>query len=156
MPVSVIGKKTLAKTTHWKGGKEKRLTLWLLLVRSDGAYEVLRRHVNLSVSMLTDDLQGGEVAENLVWSRVGPYPVLILHHLPTRQEAKLMTQFHTLGINTTLIYLNINRIKEPAIFQSYVKQGKWCQGEWKEGVSRIKKEVVAAGKQDVSHACKGY
>lgn len=41
--------------------------------------------------MLTDDLQCGKVAENLVWSWVGPYPVLILHHLPARQEAQLMT-----------------------------------------------------------------
>lgn len=88
--MSVIRERSLAKTKH-RWGKERRLTLRLLLVRSDGAYEVLGRHVNLSISMLTNDLQCGKVAENLVWSWVGPYPVLILHHLPTRQGVQLMT-----------------------------------------------------------------
>lgn len=46
--------------------EEKRLTLRLLLIRCDGAYEVLGRHVNLGVSVLSHDLQRGEVAENLV------------------------------------------------------------------------------------------
>lgn len=69
-----------------KDMEERRLTLRLLLIRSDGAYEVLRRHVDLGISMLTDDLQCGKVAENLIWGGVSSYPVLILHHLPSRQE----------------------------------------------------------------------
>lgn len=64
--------------------KGRGLTLRLLLVRCDGTYKVLGRHVHLSVSVLTYDLQRGKVAENFVWSGVGSYPVLILHHLPTR------------------------------------------------------------------------
>lgn len=46
----------------------RKLTLRLLLIRCDRAYEVLGRHVNLSIPMLVDDLQCGKVAENLVWS----------------------------------------------------------------------------------------
>lgn len=91
-----------------------RLTLRLLLVGCDGAYKVLGRHVDLGVSVLAYDLQRGKVAENLVWSGVGPNSVLILHHLPNRQKTAVNDML-TLGMNTAPVYPNINRIKEPAI-----------------------------------------
>lgn len=98
--------------------RERGLTLRLFLVRRDGPYEVLGRHVDLSVTMLTYNLQRGKVAENLVWSGVSSYPVLILHHLPARNETTIIdTNFHTLGMNITLTYQIINQIKDPAIFQ---------------------------------------
>lgn len=70
------------------GSKGRRLTFRLFLVGCDGTYEVLGSHVDLRIAVLTYDLQGGKVAENLVGSGVGSYPVLILHHLKIK--------FHTL------------------------------------------------------------
>lgn len=61
------------------------LTLWLLLIRRDGADEVLWRHVYLGVAVLADDLQSGEVAEDLVRGGVGSDTVLVLHHLHQEQ-----------------------------------------------------------------------
>lgn len=74
------------------GSKGRRLTFRLFLVGCDGAYEVLGSHVDLRIAVLTYDLQGGKVAENLVGSGVGSYPVLILHHLKIK--------FHTLRLGT--------------------------------------------------------
>lgn len=62
------------------------LTLRLLLVRRDGADEVLRRHVDLGLAMLADDLQRREVAEDLVRGGVGSDAVLVLHHLRQRHS----------------------------------------------------------------------
>lgn len=64
----------------------RRLTFRLFLVGCDGAYEVLGSHVDLRIAVLAYNLQGGEVAEDLVGSGVGPYPVLILHHLKPRSR----------------------------------------------------------------------
>lgn len=76
-----------------KGGRKRRgLTFRLFLVGCDGAYEVLGSHVDLRITMLTYDLQGGKVAENLVGRGVGSYPVLILHHLRIKS--------HTLSMGT--------------------------------------------------------
>ena len=63
----------------------RTLTLWLLLVWRDGTNEVLRRHVHFSISVFVDDLQRGEVAEDLVWGGISSDTVLILHHLPQRK-----------------------------------------------------------------------
>lgn len=71
----------LGKKLNKGGSKERRLTFRLFLIGCDGAYEVLGSHVDLRIAVLTYDLQGGKVAENLVGSGVGSYPVLILHHL---------------------------------------------------------------------------
>ena len=65
---------------------EPVLTLRLLLVGGDGAHKVLRGHVHLRVSVLTDDLQRRKVAEDLVGGGVRPDPVLILHNLGGREE----------------------------------------------------------------------
>lgn len=62
------------------------LTLRLLLVRRDGADEVLRRHVHLGLAVLADDLQRREVAEDLVRGGVGSDAVLVLHHLQQRHS----------------------------------------------------------------------
>lgn len=77
----------------------RRLTLRLLLIRCDGAYEVLGSHVDFTVPMLAYDFQCGKVAENLVRSGVGPYPVLVLHHLPTREETPVNETALGNGIN---------------------------------------------------------
>lgn len=79
---------------HWvkdwnKGGRKRRgLTFRLFLVGCDGSYEVLGSHVDLRIAVLAYNLQGGEVAENLVGSGVSSYPVLILHHLKIKVHIK--------------------------------------------------------------------
>lgn len=76
-----------------KGGRKRRgLTFRLFLVGCDGAYEVLGSHVDLRITVLTYDLQGGKVAENLVGSGVGSYPILILHHLKIKSHTLSIVQ----------------------------------------------------------------
>ena len=78
-----------ASHTSIKAAKKTRgLTFRLFLVRRDGAYEVLGSHVDLRIAVLTYNLQGGEVAKNLVGRGVGSYPVLILHHLKIKVHLK--------------------------------------------------------------------
>lgn len=78
----------LGKDLNKGGTKGRGLTFRLFLVGCDGAYEVLGSHVDLRIAVLTYNLQGGEVTENLVGSGVGSYPVLILHHLKIKVHRK--------------------------------------------------------------------
>lgn len=73
--------------------KQSSLTLRLLLIRCDGADEVLWRHVHLGVPVLADDLQRGKVAEDLVGGRVGSDTVLVLHHLQRERCYEMAERF---------------------------------------------------------------
>ena len=47
-------------------------------------------HLSVALAVVADDLEGGEVAEDLVGRRVGPDPVLVVDDLPVAEPDFLL------------------------------------------------------------------